>query len=53
LSRAKEQTALDLHSHAEAKELIPGSILSELEEVEDSVEVEEGVRQFIEWVKRS
>jgi superfamily II DNA or RNA helicase len=51
LSRAKEQAELDLRSHAEAKEALPGSILSELEEVEDSVEVEEGVRQFIEWVK--
>ena len=51
LSRAKEQAELDLRSHAEAKEVLPGSILSELEEVEDSAEVEEGVRQFIEWVK--
>jgi len=43
--------SLDLASHAETKERIPGKILAELESVEDSAEVEEGVRQFIEWVK--
>lgn len=51
LSRAKEQAQLDLRSHAEAKEALPGQILSELEEVEDSAEVEAGVRQFVEWAK--
>ena len=51
LSRANEAAQLDLRSHAEAKEQIPGEILAELESVEDSVEVESSVRQFIEWVK--
>ena len=51
LSQAKEQMKLDLRSHAEAKERVPGEILSELENVEDSSEVESGVRQFVQWVK--
>ncbi len=51
LSRAKEQTEFDLRSHAEAKERIPAEILDELEKVEDSPDVESGVRRFIEWVK--
>ena len=51
LSRAKEQVQLDLCSHAEAKERVPGEILAELEKVEDSTEIESGVRQFVEWVK--
>jgi len=51
LSQAKEQIHLDLRSHAEAKEAVPGEILSELENAPDSPEVEGGVRQFIEWVK--
>lgn len=51
LSRAKEQMQFDLRSHAEAKERVPTEILAELENVEDSTEVEAGVRQFIDWVK--
>lgn len=51
LSEAKQQAELDLRSHAEAKDLLPGEILAELEEVEESAEVENGVRQFIEWAK--
>jgi superfamily II DNA or RNA helicase len=51
LSTAKEQMHMDLRSHAEAKKRVPGEILAELESVEDSSEVEAGVRQFIEWVK--
>ncbi len=51
LKQAKDQMQLDLRSHAETKERIPGEILSELENVEDSSEVEAGVRQFVEWVK--
>ena len=35
LSQAKEQLRLDLRSHAEGKERVPGEILSELENVED------------------
>ena len=51
LSQAKEQTHLDLHSHAEAKEVVPVEILAELEYADDSKDVESGVRQFVEWVK--
>lgn len=51
LSQAKEQMHLDLCSHAEAKEAVPCEILAELEHADDSSDVEEGVRQFIEWVK--
>ncbi len=51
LSQAKEQMRLDLRSHAEAKEAVPGEILAELEHAEDSSEVEGGIRQFVEWVK--
>lgn len=52
LSRANVgQTQFDLRSHAEAKEALPESILAELEEVEDTADVEDGVRQFIDWVK--
>ncbi len=51
LSHAKEQIQLDLRSHAEAKERVPGQILAELESIDDSAEVETGVRQFVEWVK--
>ena len=51
LSQARQEAELDLRSHAEAKELLPDEILSELEEVEESPEVEDGVRQFVEWAK--
>jgi PLD-like domain/SNF2-related domain len=51
LRQAQEQMSLDLRSHAEAKERIPGEILTELESVEDSQDVELGVRKFVEWVK--
>jgi superfamily II DNA or RNA helicase len=51
LSHAKEQMQFDLRSHAEAKERVPVEILAELEHVEDSTEIETGVRQFVEWVK--
>ncbi len=51
LTRAKEQTSIDLTSHAETKEQIPGKILAELENADDTMDVESGVRQFIEWVK--
>ncbi len=51
LSQAKGQTKLDLRSHAEVKERMPGEILTELENSDDSKEIESGVRQFIEWVK--
>lgn len=51
LAKAKEETQLDLRSHAETKERVPGEILAELETVEDSAEIESGVRQFVDWAK--
>lgn len=51
LTQAKAELELDLRSHAETKEAVPDAILKELENVEDSTDVESGVRQFVEWVK--
>lgn len=45
------QGELDLASHAEAKEQLPSEILRELEKADDTAELEEGVRKFIEWVR--
>jgi len=38
-------------SHAEAKEEFSELITSELEELDDSQSIEEGVHKFIEWIK--
>src|SRR5260370_13367285 len=51
LSRANEAVQLDLRSHAEAKEQIPGEILAELESVEDSAEGEAGGAPFVDGGK--
>lgn len=51
LKEAQDQMRLDLRSHAETKERIPNDILAELENADDSSEIETGIRQFIEWVK--
>jgi superfamily II DNA/RNA helicase len=51
LEQARTQGKLDFLSHAEAKEAVPGNILQELEKAPDTVEVEEGIRTFIEWVR--
>jgi len=42
------QGELDLASHAEAREQLPSAILHELEKADDTAELEEGVRKFIE-----
>jgi superfamily II DNA/RNA helicase len=49
LERAKEQQEL-FKSHAKTKEDVPNDILEELERAEDTVEVERGIRKFIDWV---
>lgn len=49
LARAKAQEEL-FKSHAQTKEEVPNEILEELEMAEDTVEVEQGIRKFIEWV---
>ena len=51
LFQVETQKQLDLLSHAEAKEVLPDSILAELAEVDDSPDVEDGVKQFVEWAK--
>ena len=40
-----------LFSHAEVKEEISGLVEKEMEESEDSINVEEGVQKFIEWIR--
>ena len=42
---------LDLRSHAETRERVPGAILAELESADDGPDVEAGVLQFVDWVK--
>jgi superfamily II DNA/RNA helicase len=49
LERAKEQQEL-FKSHAQTKEEVPNDILEELEGAEDTLDVERGIRKFIEWV---
>jgi SNF2 family DNA or RNA helicase len=51
LSQAKQEMQLELRSHAEAKELLPSEVLAELEEAEESSDLEAGVRTFVEWAK--
>ncbi len=46
-----KQEELNLFSHAEAKEIIPPNLQKELETSEDSVEMEEGVFRFVEWIR--
>ncbi|HWM92256.1 MAG TPA: helicase-related protein [Thermoanaerobaculia bacterium] len=49
LQKAKgEQLGL---SYAETKEQVPATILEELDRAEDTLDVENGVRRFVEWVR--
>src|SRR5262245_26435354 len=51
IKRAKEQQELDLISHAQVREQLPAEILAEFQEAGDSVNIEEGIRKFVEWIK--
>jgi hypothetical protein len=51
LSLAKQQGALELSSHAEAKERLPDAILAELERSDDGAAIEAGILKFVEWIK--
>ena len=51
LQEAKEQQQAMVFSHAEVKETFSGLVTGELENSEDSREVEDGVVKFIEWLK--
>lgn len=49
IERAKDQKEL-FKSHAQTKEEIPSEILGELDHAEDTLDVERGIRKFIEWI---
>lgn len=49
IQKSRAQTELNL-SHAETKEVYAQTVVKELEEVEESKEVEGGVRTFIDWL---
>ena len=51
LQEAKEEQQEISFSHAEVKETFSGLVTGELENSEDSREVEDGVIKFIEWLK--
>jgi superfamily II DNA/RNA helicase len=51
LQEAKEDQQEMNFSHAEVKETFSGLVTDELENSEDSREVEDGVLKFIEWLK--
>lgn len=51
LQMGKEQEESVLESHAQVRERIPNEILRELQTSDDSSDVEDGVRKFVEWVK--
>ncbi len=53
IQTAKGQQKITLESHAQVRERVPGEILNELEKSDDSSEIEEGVRKFVEWIKSS
>jgi hypothetical protein len=40
-------------SHAETKEQVPAAILEELDHAEDTIDIETGIRRFVEWVRSS
>ncbi len=45
-----KQQELVLESHAQARAAASGALRGELEKSEDSANVEEGVRKFVEWI---
>ena len=51
IQQSKEQSEIPLMSQAQIIEKAPDAILDELEHSDDSVDVEEGVTKFIEWLK--
>lgn len=48
---AKDQQQLVLESHAQVREKVPDGILDELQESGDSLDIEEGIRKFVEWIR--
>lgn len=51
IQQSKMQMEIPLVSQAEIIKNAPDIILDELEQAEDSIDVEEGVSKFIEWIK--
>ena len=51
IQTAKAQQKLDLESHAQVRERVPGEILDELQKSGDSADIEDGVHKFVEWIK--
>jgi superfamily II DNA/RNA helicase len=49
IQEAKQQE-LVLESHAQARAAVAGALRGELEKSEDTANVEEGVRKFVEWI---
>lgn len=51
LQTAKQQQDFAFVSHAQVRERVPTEILGELQTSDDSADIEDGVRKFVEWVK--
>ncbi|MGL6197144.1 MAG: phospholipase D-like domain-containing protein, partial [Thermoguttaceae bacterium] len=51
IRQANMQQELQFESHASAREQLPPTILSELENSSDSAEIESGIHKFIEYIK--
>jgi superfamily II DNA/RNA helicase len=51
IQTAKKQQEFVFESHAYVRERLPGAILAEFQKHEDSSEIEDGVRKFVEWIK--
>jgi len=49
IQEGKQQEFI-LESHAQAKDAATSAVRNELEKSEDTAEVEEGVRKFVEWI---
>jgi len=46
-----DKQVYNLLSHKETKEIFSSGVIEEMENSEDSPEIEKGVRKFVEWIK--
>ena len=51
IQKARAQQELALESHAHVRQKLPADILDELQNSNDSSDIEDGVLKFIEWIK--
>lgn len=51
IEASKIQGTLDFETHARTKEIIGEKVIEEIEKSEDTLEVEEGIHKFIEYLK--